>query len=480
MKAAQNEPYRLLEFDEALSCGDSSTENMIVQGDNLVVMKALLPYYRSRVKCIYIDPPYNTAAAFETYDDNFEHSQWLSMMYPRLKLLRDFLTEDGAIFISIDDNEQAYLKVICDEIFGRNNFVASIIWERAYAPVNLKKHFSESHDYIICYAKNFPKLVCNGLLRNAEANSRYKNPDNDPRGVWKSDNFSVAPAVEKQIYEIITPSGRKVLPPSGYCWRVTKERFQEMLNDNRIWFGKDGINVPSVKRFLSEVKQGITPMTIWKYTEVGHSQDVTKDLKEIFNSEAVFTYPKPVKLIQRCLELYSDKNSIILDAFAGSGTTGHAVINLNNQDGGNRKFILIENADYCSTVTAERVRRVGGHFNFYRIGEKLFTDTNQINSAVTFEQLAKHIWTKETQTPYKPTGKKSPLLGIYNDTAYYLLYNGILDDTRTNSGNILTKQLISILHLHEGKYIIYGEACRFDEEELKQHEIIFKQLPQNV
>ena len=293
-------------------------------------------------------------------------------MYPRLRLLQRLLANDGAIFISIDDNEQANLKLICDEIFGASNFLAQVIWERAYALVNLKKHFSPSHDYIICYAKNISQLICHGLPRTAAADSLYKNPDNDPRGVWQSDNFSVGPVVEKQVYEVTTPSGRKVLPPSGRCWRMTKERFIEMLADNRIWFGEDGNGVPRVKRFLSEVKQSVTPMTIWKYEDIGHSQDATKALKKIFDGRAVFEYPKPVELIKRCLELYSDKDSIVLDSFAGSGTTAHAVINLNKADGGSRRFILIELNDYAETITAERVRRIGGEFNFYELGESLF------------------------------------------------------------------------------------------------------------
>ncbi len=305
-------------------------------------------------------------------EDLTRHDKWLCMMYPRLRLLQRLLANDGAIFISIDDNEQANLKLICDEIFGASNFLAQVIWERAYAPVNLKKHFSPSHDYIICYAKNISQLICHGLPRTAAADSLYKNPDNDPRGVWQSDNFSVGSVVEKQVYEVTTPSGRKVLPPSGRCWRMTKERFIEMLADNRIWFGEDGNGVPRVKRFLSEVKQSVTPMTIWKYEDIGHSQDATKALKKIFDGRAVFEYPKPVELIKRCLELYSDKDSIVLDSFAGSGTTAHAVINLNKADGGSRRFILIELNDYAETITAERVRRIGGEFNFYELGESLF------------------------------------------------------------------------------------------------------------
>ena len=479
LSAAEKIPMRLLDFDASLSYGDKNSRNMIIQGDNLEVLKSILPFYRGQVKCIYIDPPYNTGAAFDHYKDNFPHSDWLSMMYPRLELLREFLSDNGAIFISIDDNEQAYLKVICDEIFDRNNFVANVIWERAYAPVNLKKHFSPSHDFILVYAKNFPQLVCNGLPRTDKQNNRYSNPDNDPRGIWTSDDLSVGPVVEKQVYEITTPSGRKVLPPAGYCWRLSKERFQEYVADNRIWFGADGKNVPRIKRFLSEVKKGVTPMTIWKYTEVGHSQDATKALKEIFDGQAVFAYPKPVDLIKRCFELYSDKDSIILDAFAGSGTTAHAVLNLNAQDGGNRKFILIESQDYCQTITAERVKKIGGSFNFYRLGENVFDSAGKINSAVTFDQLANFVWFSETKIPYLEQ-TRSPLLGIHNGTAIYLLYNGILKDKTLTGGNVLTKKILSILPQYDGEKIIFGSACRLDENFLHENKITFRQIPKNL
>ena len=475
LSAAEKIPMRLLDFDASLSYGDKNSRNMIIQGDNLEVLKSILPFYRGQVKCIYI----NTGAAFDHYKDNFPHSDWLSMMYPRLELLREFLSDNGAIFISIDDNEQAYLKVICDEIFDRNNFVANVIWERAYAPVNLKKHFSPSHDFILVYAKNFPQLVCNGLPRTDKQNNRYSNPDNDPRGIWTSDDLSVGPVVEKQVYEITTPSGRKVLPPAGYCWRLSKERFQEYVADNRIWFGADGKNVPRIKRFLSEVKKGVTPMTIWKYTEVGHSQDATKALKEIFDGQAVFAYPKPVDLIKRCFELYSDKDSIILDAFAGSGTTAHAVLNLNAQDGGNRKFILIESQDYCQTITAERVKKIGGSFNFYRLGENVFDSAGKINSAVTFDQLANFVWFSETKIPYLEQ-TRSPLLGIHNGTAIYLLYNGILKDKTLTGGNVLTKKILSILPQYDGEKIIFGSACRLDENFLHENKITFRQIPKNL
>lgn len=379
-----------------------NTENLYIEGDNLEVLKLLQNSYFNKVKMIYIDPPYNTGNDFIYVDDfaqnideyeeakgSFDeegnrlfkntdtngrfHSDWCSMIYPRLVLARNLLANDGVIFISIDDNEQENLKKICDEVFGEKNFIAQVIWERAYAPVNLKKHFSENHDYIICYAKDIDKAICNGLPRASEANDRYSNPDNDPRGVWQSDNLSVGPIVQSKIYEIITPGGRKVLPPEGYCWRLTKEKFKEYIEDNRIWFGKDGNNVPRIKRFLSEVKQSVTPMTIWKYSEVGHSQDAKQNLKKLFDGKSFFDYPKSVELIKRCIQLYSNESSIILDFFSGSATTAHAVMQLNAEDGGKRKFIMVQlpektdekseafKAGYKNIceIGKERIRRAG-------------------------------------------------------------------------------------------------------------------------
>ena len=353
-----------------------TTENLYIEGDNLDVLKLLQETYLGRVKMIYIDPPYNTGNDF-VYNDDFAesaedyldrsgqydedgnrlvqntesngrfHTDWLNMIYPRLKLAKSLLTEDGVIFISIDDNEVDNLRKISDEIFLGSNFIAQIIWERAYAPINLKKHFSTSHDYIIVYANNIALPVCNGLPRGTEQNKDYKNPDNDPRGPWKAGNPSVGPAVEKNIYEIISPSGRKMLPPSGRSWLYSKERFNELLSDNRIYWGSDGNSIWAPKMFLSEVKQGVTPMTIWKYSEVGHSQDATKQLKELFDGKAFFDYPKSVELIKRCIQLYSENDSIILDFFSGSATTAHAVMQLNAEDGGHRKFIMVQLPEPC-------------------------------------------------------------------------------------------------------------------------------------
>lgn len=348
-----------------------NTENLYIEGDNLEVLKLLQESYLGKIKMIYIDPPYNTGKDF-VYKDNFSkdtqeeliesgqkdeynqrlvanpeasgryHSDWLSMMYPRLKLARNLLSDDGVIFISIDDSELHNLRRLCDDILGERNFLAQIVWERSFAPINLKKHFSENHDFILAYSKSIDDVVSNGLPRNEDALARYKNPDNDSRGRWQSDNLSVGPAIPEKIYEIVTPGGRKVMPPDGRCWLLTKTRYEEFVADNRIWFGEEGNNVPRIKRFLSEVKNSVTPFTIWKYTEVGHSQEAAQSLKKLFDGKDYFDYPKSVNLIERIIRLYSDENSIILDFFSGSATTAHAIFQLNSEDGGNRKSIQVQ------------------------------------------------------------------------------------------------------------------------------------------
>lgn len=373
-----------LRRNEALSfhTDDSKPVHRLIIGDNYPALQNLLVQYRSKVDVIYIDPPYGKDSMGEFAKTNYENAltrdNLLSMLWPRLQLAKMLLSDHGVIFCSIDDRNQAYVKCLFDEVFGERNFIATIIWERAYAPVNLKKHFSESHDYILCFAKNIDEAVCNGLPRTDGANSKYKNPDNDPRGLWRTDNLAVGPRVESQVYEITTPSGRKVLPPDGYCWRLSKERFDEYVKDNRIWFGENGNLVPAPKRFLSEVKDAMTPMTIWKYDEVGHSQDAMRLLRDVFGGKVLFNYPKSVPLISRLIHLYSQPDSIILDFFAGSGTTGHAVLELNRQEAeagnllkerkpeGRRQFILVQLDEKTDTtpggiardVTAERLRRI--------------------------------------------------------------------------------------------------------------------------
>lgn len=419
-----------------------NTENLYIEGDNLEVLKLLQETYLGKIKMIYIDPPYNTGNDF-VYEDNFAqsteeylansgqfddegnrllknldsngrfHTDWLNMIYPRLKIAKDLLSEDGVIFISIDDNEQENLKKCCDEIFGEENFLAQVIWERAFAPVNLKKHFSENHDYVICYAKNISSLHSNGLVRKDE--NRYKNLDNDPRGVWTSSDMTVGPVVPEKLYEITLPSGRTVTPTNGRCWLFTKNRYEEMLKDNRIWFGEKGDNVPRVKKFLSEVKQGITPLTIWKYSDVGHSQDAAQRLKQLFDGQDYFDYPKPVNLIKQMLQLYTNRNSIVMDFFSGSATTAHAVMQLNAEDGGNRKFIMVQ----LPEKTDEKSEAYkAGYKNICEIGKERIRRAGKKIQQERLEGIAviKHEWDQTTY--YVQHKEECDKLGCLPDEYY--------------------------------------------------------------
>ena len=348
------------------------SQNLLIKGDNLEVLKHLKNAYANKVKMIYIDPPYNTGSDGFVYQDDRKftpeqlaklanmpideakrvldftakksnsHSAWLTFMYPRLYIARELLKEDGVIFISIDDNEQAQLKLLCDEVFGEENFVAEVIWKKKYGIQNDAKFFSNNHDFVLVYAKNIWEYCQNLLPRTGEQDKRYTNRDNDPRGAWKATDLSVGRVTEKDIYEITTPSGRKVLPSNGRSWVISQEKFLEMLVDNRIWFGKSGDNVPSIKKFLAEVKQGRTSSTIWEYSEVGHTDGANRDLKDLMGGKQFFDYPKPVGLIKQSLILGTNSNDLILDFFAGSGTTAHAVMQLNAEDGGRRQFICVQ------------------------------------------------------------------------------------------------------------------------------------------
>ena len=356
-------------------------DNMLIHGDNLLALKALEAEYSGKVKCIYIDPPYNTGNAFEHYDDGYEHSIWLSLMRDRLEILKNLLTDDGSIWISLDDNEQAYCKVLCDEIFGRKNFVCNVIWQKKYSPANDAKWLSDNHDFIIVYAKNKENWRPNLLPRSEEMNARYKNLDNDPRGPWKPGDLSVKTYTVSCDYPITTPSGRVVTPPESRCWVLSRERFEELRADNRIWFGPTGNNVPAIKRFLSDVKQGSTALTVWTYDEVGHNQDAKKEVKE-FNSSDVFATPKPEKLIHRILTLATKPGDLVLDSFLGSGTTAAVAHKMG------RRWIGIEMGDHIYSHCLPRLKRVidcedaggithsvkwqgGGGFKFYELGSTL-------------------------------------------------------------------------------------------------------------
>ncbi|GAA8343001.1 hypothetical protein HpNP145_02940 [Helicobacter pylori] len=326
--------------------------NYLIKGNNLIALHSLKKKFAKQVKCIYIDPPYNTGNDSFNYNDNFNHSSWLVFMKNRLEAAREFLSDDGVIFVQCDDNEQAYLKVLMDEVFLRENFVNTIIWEKKYSPQNDAKWFSDNHDFILLYAKD--KGIWRPILlpRTSEMNARYKNLDNDERGAWKPSDCLVKTYMASYDYPITTPSGKVVTPPKGRCWMTSKENFQKLVDDNRIYFGRNGDNVPSLKRFLSEVKQGTTPLTIWKYTEVGHNQDATKQLLALFNNVKLFDTPKPEALISRILEISTQENDLVLDFFAGSGTTCAVAHKMK------RRYIGIEQMDYIETITKERLKKV--------------------------------------------------------------------------------------------------------------------------
>jgi adenine-specific DNA-methyltransferase len=368
-------------------------DNQLIFGDNLLTLKALEAEFTGKVKCVFIDPPYNTGSAFAHYDDGLEHSIWLSMMRDRLEIIRKLLSEDGSLWITVDDTEAHYLKVMCDEIFGRSNFVSNAVWEKKYSPQNNAIWLSDSHDHILVFAKNKEVWRPLKLPRTEQMNARYRNIDNDPRGIWKPGDFTASltggqrgaqfakTGVSANIYEIVTPSGRSVLPPPGTCWRFSQERFQELITENRVWFGSEGNNVPAVKRFLSEVQDGTVVKTIWPRTEVGDNQDAKREVT-VFNQANVFSTPKPERLIQRILELSTVDGDLVLDSFAGSGTTGAVAHKMG------RRWIMIELGEHCHTHIIPRLQKVidgedqggitaavnwqgGGGFRYYRLAPSL-------------------------------------------------------------------------------------------------------------
>lgn len=415
--------------------------NMLIHGDNLLALKALEQDFSGSIKCIYIDPPYNTGNAFEHYDDGLEHSIWLSLMRDRLVLLRNLLSDDGSIWISIDADESHYLKVLCDEIFGRKNFIDEVIWQRSYAPINLKKTLSRSHDTILVYAKNkTDKFELNKLPRG-DAERRYKNIDNDPRGPWTSGPIQAGPRSESRVYEITTPSGRKVLPPPQYCWRVTKEKFEEMVADNRIYFGPEGDNVPRIKRFLSEVKDGMVATTLWLREDAADNQEGKKEIKELF-SDNVFDTPKPERLIERVITLGSNPGDIVLDSFLGSGTTSAVAHKMG------RRWIGVELGNHAYTHCAVRMNKVidgsdkggvtqsqswhgGGGFKFYELAPYLLKEDQfghlVINKEYNADMLAAAMAKQEgftfepSEDVYWKQGRSSENDYIYTTTQFMTL-----------------------------------------------------------
>jgi len=497
----------------------SLNDNLIIHGDNLHALKALLPKYAGKIKCIYIDPPYNTGNEGWVYNDNVNspmmqawlakhspvdnedlerHDKWLCMMWPRLHLLHELLSDDGVIFISIDDDEQHRLRMLTDEIFGAKNFVTNIIWQKKFSPQNDAKYFSDNHDFVLCYAKN--KEIWRPILlpRTEKHNERYSNPDNDPRGPWSSSGLDVKTYQEEYDYPITTPSGRIVNPPQSRCWRCSREKFDELVNDNRIWFGEDGNNVPRVKRFLSEVKQGITPLTVWLHEDVGHTQGATQGLNKI---GVAFSNPKPHTLLKRILQIGADPDSIILDSFAGSGTTAHAVLALNKEDGGNRKFILIECEDYADTITAERVRRVingvenakdetlrnglGGSFTYCTLGEPIDEEGMLTGETLpTYEALADYIAYTATGNALTAISEQEDYcFGETDDIRFYLIYEPTLQFLESNKSALdgeRAEQIAKVCKETGKKAYVYAPQKFISQKELTGMEITFCQLPYNI
>lgn len=486
-------PYHLLQFQS--EHGDPQSENLLIQGDNLLALKALLPFYRGRAKCIYIDPPYNTQSAFEHYDDKLEHSQWLSMMWPRMVMLRELLAEDGSIWVSIDDREAHYLKVLMDEVFGRENFVTTIAWQQRTTREN-RKTFSSNHEFLLLYARNVARFSAtrNDLFLTEEVKARYKNPDNDPRGPWQSvsANAQAGHGTASQFYTLIAPNGKRHDPPKGTCWRYTQEKIANEILANNIWFGKDGNGVPRLKKFLSEAKSGLTPETLWFADDVGTNDFAKKHLIDLFRDVDLFDTPKPESLISQILHISSNPGDLVLDSFLGSGTTAAVAHKMG------RQYIGIEMGAHAKTHCLPRLERVvegeqggisksvdwqgGGGFRFHTLGEPVFDADGGIHPAVRFAALAAYLWHFETGNPARQTFD-SPLMGVHEGTAYVLLYNGILGDRRPAGGNVLTVNVLAHLETlfpHSGPRVVYGETTRLGETRLREAGITFKQIPYDI
>ena len=553
-------PFRVLE--EQYTYGDNADGNMIIHGDNLDALKALLPRFEGRVKCIYIDPPYNTGNEGWVYNDNVNdpkirkwlgevvgregedlsrHDKWLCMMYPRLKLLQKLLAEDGVIFISIDDNEQSNLKQICDEIFGIKNFVANIIWQKTYSPRNDANRIPYETDSILVYSKTVLWLP-NKLSRTKEMDNRHGTPDNDPIP-WQSGDVSAAGADDHQgmVYAIQHPiTGKLIYPAVGRHWKDEQAQVLSIMNEWAEYELRDisdeksraricGLEPSEVRqevkavmlvnpntapsiakrryeegnwpayyftskgkggiRFKNHIKEdsGKTATNLWFYDDVGHTDEAKKELKAIFDGRSPFNTPKPSRLLGRILKIAADPDSIILDSFAGSGTTAHAVLNMNKQDGGHRRFILVETEDYAENITAERVRRVitgygegkkavegtGGGFSFYELGAPLMIDGN-LNPDVPEARIREYVYYTETKLPMPPASEAEPhLLGVHNRAAYYFYY---LPDAVTT----LNEAFLRTIRTDADSYMIYADINALDEATMKRHHITFKKIPRDI
>lgn len=562
-------PYKTLEcqysFDkDGEHKEDNGSGNMIIHGDNLEALKSLLPQYEGRIKCIYIDPPYNTGNENWVYNDNVNdpkikkwlgkvvgqegedlsrHDKWLCMMYPRLKLLHKLIAKDGVIFISIDDNELYNLKMICDEIFGANCFVSNISWQRTYSMRNDAKGIPAEVEHILVYSKK-TEWQPQKLARTESMDSKYKNPDNDPKGAWRNIVASAPNAITHQgmVYAIQNPiTGEYAYPPQGRCWslgqdqmlkamcqwcdyhlidlqdyderakvcnvladEVRKDVLAISINEDletakkkandiikngvlpEFFFSRNGTGALSRKAYLDSM--GGRPVTnLWSFEETGHTDEASRLLKNMFGGTAIFDTPKPPRLIERVLHIIGDKDAIILDSFAGSGTTAHAVLNMNKADGGNRKFIMIEMMDYADSITAERVKRVingygegkkavegtGGDFSFYELGEPIFYG-DMLNEEIGEDEIRKYVYFTETKQTLAPRKADEPYyLGTHIDNAYYFYYEKEQITTLNN-------EFLNTIKTKAGAYVIYADLCTLSNNELEKYRITFKKIPRDI
>ena len=475
------EPRILIENPE-YSYGDPTTENILIHGDNLLALKALEQDFAGKVKCIYIDPPYNTGNAFEHYDDGIEHSLWLSLIKPRLTILKNLLSENGSIWISIDDDESHYLKVLCDEVFGRRNFINNVIWEKKYSPSNDAKWLSDSHDHILVYAKNKDVWRPYMLPRTEEMNARYKNPDNDPRGSWKSGDVLVKSFSQSGVFAIVNPNtGKEYFPSKGSCYRFSEESAKRYLEDNRFYFGKDGKGGPQLKRFLSEVQDGVVTKTIWFRTEVGDNQDAKKEAK-VFNTDNVFATPKPERLLERIIHLASKEGDLVLDSFLGSGTTAAVAHKMK------RKFIGIELGEHAKTHCYPRLKAVvdgeqggiskavnwqgGGGFKFYTLAPSLLKQDKFGNWVISQE--------------YNPDmlaaamAKQEGFIYLPHEEKFWKQGNSSENDFIFTTTQFLTVETLDSIHddMQEGEKILI--CCKAFQKECKSKypNISLKKIPQ--
>ncbi len=507
-EATRAVPVHLLK-QEAVYGGseDSPPENLLIQGDNLLALKALIPVYAGRVKCIFIDPPYNTQSAFEHYDDKLEHSQWLSMMYPRLALLRQLLRDDGSLWVTLDDAEAHYFKVLADEVFGRSNFIATIAWRKRDGAPNDRK-MGSVHDHVMVWG-NGRRLVSKATMaeqafnlmpRTEKANAQYRVFDEpsgpDPRGAFRkidtTANGKGGRFVQSLFYAITNPyTGQEVWPRKGTCWRHSKADMDRLQAEKRLYWGVDGTaTTPMRKLFLEEAKQGMTTPTIWD--DVGLNQHASSEMEKLFGEKAAFETPKPESLLNRIIHIATSPGDLVLDSFLGSGTTAAVAHKMN------RRYIGIEMGEHARTHCVPRLQKVidgeqggiseavgwkgGGGFRFCTLGQAAFDAHGRINPEVRFGTLASFVWHYETATPAAKTFNK-PLLGRHNGTAYYLLYNGILGDRRPQGGNVLTHAVLQMLkekYPHDGPKVIYGETTRLGDTKLIAEGVSFKQIPYDI